>query len=60
MMIANMVFPANDPTPEQRACYEKLELTPDEYPKLLNTGHPGGVVSVAQASVAEALKRQRK
>lgn len=56
-MIVSNVFPANDPTPEQRAAYEKLKLTPDEYLELINTGHPGGVISVAQASVAEALKR---
>ncbi|WP_155122451.1 hypothetical protein [Burkholderia ubonensis] len=57
MMIANTAFPPNNPTPEQRKDYKKLELTPGEYLKLLNTGHPGGVVSVAQASGAEAAKR---
>ncbi len=60
MMNANSVVQPNAQTMEQRGDYERLKLTPDEYLKLFNTGHSGGLASVAQAPVAELSPKYDK
>lgn len=49
-----------DRTTDQRADYEKMNLTQDEYRLLIGRGHPGGSVSVAQEKVPDNLNRLQK